>query len=191
MIKKSDLEGQDDWFEHHRIEVDPGQEPIRIDKFLQMRLVKVSRNRIQNAVKAGAVLVDNSPVKSSYKVQPRDLIRIVLPTDPSIRQELEPEQIPLDIIYEDEDCMAFRDINPKAPVHFLVIPRRHMENLFDATPSDEGLLGRIQLRIQAIAKEQGLDSGFRTVLNTGPGGHQEVYHMHYHVLGGGPFSGFN
>ena len=80
--------------------------------------------------------------------------------------------IPADIIYEDDDCMAFRDINPKAPVHFLVIPRRHMENLFDATPSDEGLLGRIQLRIQQIAKEQGLDSGFRTVLNTGPGGHQ-------------------
>ena len=91
--------------------------------------------------------------------------------------------IPADIICEDDDCMAFRDINPKAPVHFLVIPRRHMENLFDATPSDEGLLGRIQLRIQQIAKEQGLDSGFRTVLNTGLGGHQEVYHMHYHVLG--------
>jgi Diadenosine tetraphosphate (Ap4A) hydrolase and other HIT family hydrolases len=87
--------------------------------------------------------------------------------------------------------LAFRDIHPKAPVLFLVIPRRHIENLFDVTESDTGLLGRIQLMIPEIAKQQGLDSGFRTVLNTGPGGHQEVYHMHYHVLGGGPFTGFN
>ena len=100
-------------------------------------------------------------------------------------------EIPADIIHKDDDCLAFLDINPKAPVHFLVIPRRHIENLFDTTPSDEGLLGRIQLKIPQIAKEQGLDSGFRTVLNTGPGGYQEVYHMHYHVLGGGPFTGFN
>ena len=100
-------------------------------------------------------------------------------------------EIPAEVIYKDDDCLAFRDINPKAPVHFLVIPRRHIKNLLDTTPSDEGLLGRIQLKIPQIAKEQGLDSGFRTVLNTGPGGHQEVYHMHYHVLGGGPFTGFN
>ncbi len=92
-------------------------------------------------------------------------------------------EIPADIIYKDDDMLAFRDIHPKAPVHFLVIPRRHIENLFDVTESDTGLLGRIQLMIPEIAKQQGLDSGFRTVLNTGPGGHQEVYHMHYHVLG--------
>lgn len=100
-------------------------------------------------------------------------------------------EIPADIIYKDADVIAFRDIHPKAPVHFLVIPRRHIANLFDVTPDDEGLMGRIQLVIPTIAREQGLDSGFRTVLNTGPGGHQEVYHMHYHVLGGGPFTGFN
>lgn len=100
-------------------------------------------------------------------------------------------EIPAEIIYEDNDCLAFRDIHPKAPVHFLVIPRRHIESLFDASVSDEALLGRIQLKIPEIAIEEGLDSGFRTVLNTGPGGHQEVYHMHYHVLGGGPFTGFN
>ena len=100
-------------------------------------------------------------------------------------------QIPAEIIHKDNDCIAFRDIHPKAPVHFLVIPRRHIENLFDVTVADTELLGRIQLAIPAIAKSQGLDSGFRTVLNTGPGGFQEVYHMHYHVLGGGPFTGFN
>ena len=100
-------------------------------------------------------------------------------------------QVPADIIFEDDECLAFRDINPKAPIHFLVIPRRHIANLWDTIDADEGLLGRIQLKIPKIAKGQGLDSGFRTVLNTGPGGHQEVYHMHYHVLGGGPFTGFN
>ncbi len=100
-------------------------------------------------------------------------------------------EIPAEIIYEDHECLAFRDINPKAPVHFLVIPAEHIENLFDASSADEGLLGRIQLKIVELAKEQKLDSGFRTVLNTGPGGFQEVYHMHYHVLGGGPFTGFN
>lgn len=100
-------------------------------------------------------------------------------------------EIPGEIIHKDEDCIAFRDIHPKAPVHFLVIPRRHIENLFDVSASDSELLGRIQLAIPQIAKAQGLDSGFRTVLNTGPGGFQEVYHMHYHVLGGGPFTGFN
>ena len=100
-------------------------------------------------------------------------------------------EIPAEVIYKDDDCLAFRDINPKAPVHFLVIPRRHIENLLDTTPSDEGLLGRIQLKIPQIAKEQGLDSGFRTVLNTGPGGHQEVYQMTYNVIGGGPFTGLN
>ena len=100
-------------------------------------------------------------------------------------------EVPAAIIFEDDECLAFRDINPKAPVHFLVIPRRHIANLWGTTNADEGLLGRIQLKIPKIAKEQGLDSGFRTVLNTGPGGHQEVYHLHYQVLGGGPFTGFN
>jgi len=100
-------------------------------------------------------------------------------------------QIPADIIYQNDDLLAFRDIHPKAPVHFLVVPKRHIANLFDVTSADDALLGRIQVAIPTIAREQGLDSGFRTVLNTGPGGHQEVYHMHYHVLGGGPFTGFN
>ena len=62
--------------------------------------------------------------------------------------------MPADIIFEDDECLAFRDINPKAPVHFLVIPRRHIANLWDATDADEGLLGRIQLKIPKIAKEQ-------------------------------------
>ena len=79
-------------------------------------------------------------------------------------------EVSADIIFEDDECLAFRDINPKAPVHFLVVPRRHIANLWDTTDADEGLLGRIQLKIPKIAKEQGLDSGFRTVLNTGPGG---------------------
>ena len=100
-------------------------------------------------------------------------------------------EISAEILYTDDDCLAFKDIFPKAPIHFLVIPHRHIENLFDVSESDVELLGRIQVKIPKIAIEQGLASGFRTVMNTGTGGYQEVYHMHYHVLGGGPFTGFN
>lgn len=106
MIRKTDLDGQDDWFEHYRVKVDPGQEPMRIDKFLHLRLEKVSRNRVQNAIKAGAVLVNEGGVKASYKVQPGDLIRIVLPTDPDDRRTVEPEEIPLDIRYEDSEVLV-------------------------------------------------------------------------------------
>lgn len=106
MIKKEDLEGQDDWFEHYRIKVDPGQEPIRIDRYLQLRMEKVSRNRIQQAIRAGAVLVNEQGTKSSYKVQASDLIRIILPTDPEAKGELEPEEIPIEVIYEDDDVLV-------------------------------------------------------------------------------------
>ena len=96
--------------------------------------------------------------------------------------------MPADIIFEDDECLAFRDINPKAPVHFLVIPRRHIANLWDATDADEGLLGRIQ-QDSKIAKAE-LDSGFRTVLNTGPGGIRKC--ITYTITSwGGPFTGFN
>lgn len=81
--------------------------------------------------------------------------------------------------------MAFRDINPQAPVHVLVVPREHLESLDDATQKDEGLLGHL-LRVAArIANEQGLsESGYRTVVNTGAGAGQSVFHLHLHVLGG-------
>lgn len=105
-IKKEDLENQDDWYEHYRIEVDRGQEALRIDKFLMARLEKVSRNRVQNAIKAGAVLVNDKETRSNYKIRPSDLIRIVLPRDPDYSGEVIAEDIPLEVVYEDDDLMV-------------------------------------------------------------------------------------
>jgi histidine triad (HIT) family protein len=98
-------------------------------------------------------------------------------------------EIPSDIVYQDERCVAFRDINPQAPVHVLVIPRDHLESLDEATQKDEALLGHL-LRVAArVANEQGLsESGYRTVINTGAGAGQSVFHLHVHVLGGRPLS---
>jgi histidine triad (HIT) family protein len=94
-------------------------------------------------------------------------------------------EISADVVYQDERSVAFRDINPQAPVHVLVIPRDHMESLDDASQRDEALLGHL-LRVAArIANEQGLsESGYRTVANTGAGAGQSVSHLHLHVLGG-------
>jgi histidine triad (HIT) family protein len=94
-------------------------------------------------------------------------------------------EIPADAVYEDDRSIAFRDINPQAPQHILVIPREHIESLDEATQKDEALLGHL-LRVAArTANEQGLsESGYRTVINTGTGAGQSVLHLHVHVLGG-------
>ena len=96
---------QQDFFEHHRFIVDPGQSPVRIDKFITARLENTSRTRIQNAANAGNILVNNSPVKPNYKVKPGDVIQIVLP-EPPREIELIPEDIAINIIYEDEDVIV-------------------------------------------------------------------------------------
>ena len=90
-----------------------------------------------------------------------------------------------DVVYQDNRCVVIRDINPQAPTHVLVIPREHLDSLDDATQKDELLLGHL-LRISArVANEHGLtDAGYRTVLNTGRGAGQSVFHLHVHVLGG-------
>jgi len=96
-------------------------------------------------------------------------------------------EIPGDFVYEDELCVAISDINPQAPTHVLVIPREHMDSLNEASQRDEGLLGHL-LRIGArIANDAGHgESGYRTVINTGAGAGQSVFHLHVHVLGGRP-----
>lgn len=98
-------------------------------------------------------------------------------------------EIAADIIYRDERAVAFRDINPQAPVHALVIPRDHLDSLDDAAGSDERTLGHL-LRVAArVANEEGLsESGYRTVINTGAGAGQSVFHLHLHVIGGRPLN---
>ncbi|WP_027707039.1 histidine triad nucleotide-binding protein [Zooshikella ganghwensis] len=96
--------------------------------------------------------------------------------------------IKADIVHEDEHCIAFKDINPKAATHLLVIPRQHICNLYDIKPEHDHLLTHLIKTIPMIAKAQNLDNGFRAVTNTGEGGGQEVFHLHFHILGGGPLS---
>jgi histidine triad (HIT) family protein len=94
-------------------------------------------------------------------------------------------EIPCRKVFEDDEVLAFHDINPVAPVHFMLIPKLHLATLADATEVHEALLGRMLLLAPRLAKEQGLDAGFRTVINTGRGGGQEIFHLHIHVIGGG------
>lgn len=94
-------------------------------------------------------------------------------------------EIPGKKVYEDDEIFAFHDINPVAPVHFMLIPKLHIASLMEADAGHAALLGRMLLLAPKLAREQGLDNGFRTVINTGKGGGQEVFHLHVHVIGGG------
>ncbi len=103
-------ENEDELFEHYRFIIDKGQEPVRIDKYLSDKIQAVSRNKIQHAAEAGSILVNNKSVKSNYKIKANDLIQVVLP-NPVWDYTVEPENIPLDIVYEDEDVLL---VNKKA-----------------------------------------------------------------------------
>ena len=92
--------------------------------------------------------------------------------------------IPARKIYEDEDVIAFNDINPSARVHFLIVPKLHIESLASCEAQHQALLGKMLLLAPKLAKEQGL-TGFKTLINTGKDGGQLVFHIHVHVLGGG------
>src|SRR5690348_13859967 len=93
-------------------------------------------------------------------------------------------EIPSRKVYEDDQVFAFEDINPGAPVHLLLIPKRHIAGLAEATAEDDVLLGYLQRKAAAIAREKGLQGGYRTVLNVGPDAGQSVFHLHLHLLGG-------
>ncbi len=93
------------------------------------------------------------------------------------------KEIPAKVVAEDAHCVAFRDINPQAPVHILVVPREHVPTLNDAT--DPALIGRLSLFAAALAKREGIaDAGYRTVINTNAAAGQTVFHVHLHLLGG-------
>lgn len=93
-------------------------------------------------------------------------------------------EIPCKKVYEDEDILAFHDINPIAPVHFMVIPKQHVDSLAHVDDSHAPVLGKLFAKLGELARSQGLADGFRTIVNTGRVGQQEVYHLHVHVVGG-------
>ena len=98
-------------------------------------------------------------------------------------------EIPAEIVYEDETCLAFKDIHPQAPTHVLVIPKKEIPSMVEITPHDKELLGHVLIKCSEIAKNLGLsEEGYRLVINTRAFGGQTVNHLHVHILGGRPLS---
>jgi histidine triad (HIT) family protein len=97
-------------------------------------------------------------------------------------------EIPADIVYEDELSLAFKDINPQAPVHVLIIPKKPIEKLSDANIEDQALLGHLMLVAGKIAEQLNLDNTFRIIINNGAGAGQSVFHLHLHLISGRPLS---
>mgnify|MGYP000586014269 FL=1 len=98
--------------------------------------------------------------------------------------------IPSSKVYEDEQIYVFKDIYPKAEVHILVVPKIHIKSLNELTNEHQNLISKMILKLPDLARSQGLETGFRTIVNTGPGGGQEVDHLHMHILGGKDLPGF-
>ena len=97
-------------------------------------------------------------------------------------------EIPADIVYEDELSLAFKDINPQAPTHILIIPKKPIEKLSDANIEDQALLGHLMLVAGKIAEQLNLDNTFRIIINNGAGAGQSVFHLHLHLMSGRPLS---
>jgi histidine triad (HIT) family protein len=93
-------------------------------------------------------------------------------------------EIPAEKLYDDDDVFAFHDIRPQAPVHFLIVPKQHLASLYEAGMGELRALGKMLALAGELARKAGATDGFRTIINTGRVGHQEVYHVHMHVLGG-------
>jgi histidine triad (HIT) family protein len=93
-------------------------------------------------------------------------------------------EIPAKRVYEDEHTFAFEDIDPKAPTHILVVSKKHIRGLKEASPEDAEIIGRCHLAAAHVARKRGIENGYRTVLNVGPGAGQSVFHLHVHLLGG-------
>jgi histidine triad (HIT) family protein len=98
-------------------------------------------------------------------------------------------EIPGRKLYEDDDVLAFHDINPLAPVHFMMVPKEHIPSMAELTDAHQRLMGKIMTLAPRLAKEQGCSAGFRTIVNTGKHGRQDVYHLHVHIIGGEPLPG--
>ena len=109
-------------------------------------------------------------------------------TEKTLFQKIIDKEIPADIIYEDDQCLAFRDINPQAPTHVLVIPRKAIASLDELGDDDQSLSGHMLLVVRRLARQLGLQKGYRVAVNCGQDGGQTVDHLHFHLLGGRSFT---
>ena len=103
---------------------------------------------------------------------------------PTIFSKILAREIPADILFEDDVCLAFRDVAPQGPVHFLVIPKKEIVSLADLSSDDEAIAGRCIMVAAKVAAKEGLHGGYRVIANTGKDGGQTVDHLHFHVIGG-------
>ena len=106
----------------------------------------------------------------------------------TIFQKIIDKELPADIVYEDDTCLAFKDINPVAPIHILVIPKKRIEKISDSNTEDKELLGHLFLVAGNIARDLGIEDAFRLVVNNGAGAQQTVFHLHVHLIAGREFN---
>ena len=106
----------------------------------------------------------------------------------TIFQKIIDKEIPAEIVYEDDQCLAFKDINPQAPVHLIVIPKKPIESVDDVSEDDRAIVGHLFWAMRKIAEQEGLNGGYRVVTNNGRDAGQEVMHLHFHMLAGRGFS---
>lgn len=123
-----------------------------------------------------------------YHPHPAETNNEVVMSDKTLFERIIDGEIPADIVFEDDHCIAFRDINPVAPVHILVVPRKAIPSIDALTPDDEPLIGHLFSVAQKLAAENGIAGAYRTVFNCGEPAGQSVFHLHLHVLGGRTFS---
>jgi histidine triad (HIT) family protein len=125
---------------------------------------------------------------SSSFLLPSSFFLQIMTTPDTLFSKIIRREIPADIVYEDDLALAFRDINPQAPVHILVIPKKPIPKLADAESQDHALMGHLLLTVKRVAVAAGLTNGYRVVINTGADGGQTVDHLHLHILGGRPMA---
>ena len=106
----------------------------------------------------------------------------------TIFQKIIDKELPADIVYEDDSCLAFKDINPVAPIHILIIPKKRIEKISDSNTEDKELLGHLFLVAGNIARDLGIEDAFRLVVNNGAGAQQTVFHLHIHLIAGREFN---
>ncbi|XP_058998668.1 adenosine 5'-monophosphoramidase HINT2 isoform X1 [Mustela lutreola] len=135
------------------------------------------RTGARRKVRGAAGVTDGNEVAKAQQTAPKGAA-------PTVFSRILDRSLPADILYEDQQCLVFRDVAPQAPVHFLVIPKKPIPRISQAEEEDQQLLGHLLLVAKKTAKAEGLGDGYRLVINDGKLGAQSVYHLHIHVLGG-------
>lgn len=139
------------------------------------------QERARNAVPTGADMLPFAVKKLIFYSYKRGMMKMF----GCVFCRIAAHKAPATILYEDEQCVVFRDINPKAPVHLLVIPRKHISSLNDSLDGDKALLGHMMTVVGRMAKAQDIDgAGYRAVINTNAQAGQTIFHLHIHILGG-------